>query len=395
MNVSTYTRNIGLIYLVPLILYLVDPFNKGYLFGYALILVILLNGKKMIYNLDSDFIFLSLFSITYAIFYAVYPISGVQLIFIYALFPGFFYLFGKYLVLPKMNPLHLVFVLFAIGFVFSISSLISVIINLREGGFVQQNREIPLFWNGKKTKATLMAAYLTFNMCLPIIYLIKKTKISILSQLVAGIIFITSLLSVFRLGSRTQLMICLLSIALSLIFVIPKQTIRANTKLLLFLLLISILVLNFVPLDLNADYFSVLGSRLQESSNTSSAGGRTFLWLQALENLFNYPLGWQGPNVRYAHNLWLDVARYAGLLPFFLLVIFTLRSLRNTYRAVRKAPNELLLNTTLLIYSIASMLIFFVEPIMEGLFFLFTVYCLFQGIINAYLKQPKSEIDLQ
>jgi|TARA_R110000744_G_scaffold103809_2_gene198930 hypothetical protein len=386
MKVSSYLKEIGYIYLIPFIIYLINPFGIGFLFGYALILVILLNGKKMIHYLDRDFIFLSLFSITYALFYAVYPISGVQLIFIYALFPGFFYLFGKYLVLPQMNPVHLVFVLFTIGFIFSISPLISVVINLREGGFVQLNREIPLFWNGKDTKATLMAAYLTFNMCLPIIYLIKKTKIPILLQLTAGIIFITSLLSVFRLGSRTQLFICLLSIVLSLLFVIPKQTIRANTKLFFFLLLISILVLNFVPLNLNADYFSVLGSRLQESGNTSSAGGRTSLWLQGLENLFIYPLGWQGPNVRYAHNLWLDVARYAGLLPFLLLVIFTFRSLRNTYKAVRKAPNELLLNTTLLIFTMASMLIFFVEPIMEGLFFLFTLYCLFQGIINAYLK---------
>ncbi|MEH6513695.1 MAG: hypothetical protein V7734_11415 [Maribacter arcticus] len=386
MKVASYLKEIGYIYIVSFVLYLINPFGIGFLFGYILILALLLNGKKLIHFLDRDFVFLSLFAITYALFYAINEKSGVQFIFIYALFPGFFYLFGKYLVLPQMNSVQLVFVLFAIGFIFSLSPVISVVINLREGGFVQLNREVPMFWNGKETKATLMAAYLTFNMCLPIIYLIKQRKIPILLQLAAGIIFITSLLSVFRLGSRTQLVICFLSIVLSLLFIIPKQTVKANTKLFLFLLLITALILKFVPLNLNADYFSVLGSRLQESDNTSSAGGRSALWLQGLENLFAHPLGWQGPNVRYAHNLWLDVARYAGIIPFGLLLIFTLRSLRNTFKAVQKAPKELLLNTTMLIFTMASMLIFFVEPIMEGLFFLFTVYCLFQGIFNAYLK---------
>jgi len=395
MNVNSYIKQIGLIYLIPFILYLLDPFGKGFLFGYILILLLLLNIKKLILVIDRDFVFLSFFSISYALFYAVELKSGIQFIFIYALFPGFFYLLGKYLIVDGIRPRQIVLLLFSIGFIFSLSSFISVLINLREGGFAQLSREIPNFWNGKATKATLMAAYLTFNMTIPIIFLIRKPKTPILLQLLGGIIFIASLLSVFRLGSRTQLVICILSIVLSLLFVIPRQSFKTNIQLLFFILILSALVLKFVPLNLDADYFSVLGSRLQESNNTSSAGGRTSLWIQGVENLFTYPLGWQGPNVRYAHNLWLDVARYAGLLPFILLVIFSFRSLRNTYKATRKAPNELLLNTTLLIYTMASMLIFFVEPIMEGLFFLFTVYCLFQGIINAYLKQPKSEIDLQ
>ncbi|WP_156950114.1 O-antigen ligase family protein [Maribacter antarcticus] len=387
MKMWNYLQKIGLIYIIPFVLYLINPYSMGFLFGYLLILSLLLNGKKLIHYLDRDFVFLSLFAITYALFYAMNQKSGIQLIFIYALFPGFFYLFGKYLVIDGMTTGHLVFLFFTIGFLFSLSPLISVVINLREGGFVQLNREVPLFWDGKETKATLMSAYLTFNMCLPIIYLIKERKIPWLMQSIVGVIFIISLLSVFRLGSRTQLVICFLSIVLSLLFIIPKQTVKANTKLFLFLLFITALILKFVPLNLNADYFSVLGSRLQESGNISSAGGRSALWLQGLENLFTHPLGWQGPNVRYAHNLWLDVARYAGIIPFGLLLIFTLGSLRNTLKAVRKAPKELLLNTTMLIFTMASMLIFFVEPVMEGLFFLFTVYCLFQGIINNYLKK--------
>ena len=345
--------------------------------------------------LDWDFVFLSFFSISYALFYAVELKSGVQFIFIYALFPGFFYLLGKYLMVDGIRPRQIVVLLFSLGFIFSLSSLISVLINLREGGFAQLSREIPNFWNGKATKATLMAAYLTFNMTLPIIFLIRKPKTPILLQLIGGVIFIASLLSVFRLGSRTQLVICVLAIVLSLLFVIPRQSFKTNVQLFFFILLLSAIVLKFVPLNLDADYFSVLGSRLQNSDNTGSAGGRTSLWMNAIENLFVHPFGWQGPNVRYAHNLWLDVARYAGLVPFFLLIVFTLRSLKNTVEAVRKAPKELLLNNTIIVFTLSCMLIFFVEPIMEGLFFLFTVYCLFQGIINAYLKQPISEIDLQ
>lgn len=390
MTTWNYIQKVGFVYLIPFLFYLLDPFGKGYLFGYILLLALLLNSKKLIPLLDRDFVFLSLFSGIYAIFYAHYGQSGIQLIFIYAFFPGFFYLFGKYLVLPSLSTSQLVFLFFIIGFVFSFSALISVLINLKEGGFVQVGREIRMLGTGKPMKATLMAGYLTFNMCLPIIYLIKQRKIPLVLQLTAAVIFIATLLSVFRLGSRTQLVITILTIVISLLFVIPRQTIKANTRLFSFLILIVGFVLKFVPLNLNADYFSVLGSRLLESNNTGSAGGRTELWIQALQNLFTHPLGWQGSHVRFAHNLWLDVARYAGLIPFFLLLIFTVRSLRNTYKAVRKAQGELLLNTTMLIFTLASMLIFFVEPIMEGLFYLFTVYCVFQGMINAYLGNPIS-----
>ena len=379
-------EKVGVTNLIAFVIYLLDPFNKGYLFGYFLIISMLFNGKKIITYLDKDFIFIGLFSITYALFYIFYMESGLQFIFIYAFFPSFFYLFGKYLVIPNIKSGSLVLIFFTIGFIFSLSALTSIIINLKEGGFSQLNREIPMFWSGKPMKATLMAAYLTFNMCIPIIYIIKQKKNQLLINLIAGLIFIASLLSSFRLGSRTQLVICILSIMISFIYVIPRQSFKANVKLFLIVLATSVLILKFIPLDLNASYLSVLGSRLQESGNVSSAGGRTTLWTNALENLFDYPLGWQGNNVRYAHNLWLDVARYAGLIPFTLLMIFTFRSLRNTLKAIRKNSKELLVNTTLIVFTLASMLIFFVEPIMEGLFFLFTVFCVFQGMINSYLK---------
>lgn len=388
MSITSYIKEIGIIYVIAFIFYLIDPYGKGFQFGYFLILIMILNGKKLIKYIDRDFIFLTLFALTYALFYSVYQESGIQYILIYSFFPSFFYIFGKFLVLKGLPTKHLVLLFFIIGFLFSCSSLISIIINIKDNGFAQMNREIPLFWNGKEMKATLMAAYLTFNMCLPIIYLNKQVRIGLFYKIIAAIIFIATLLSVFRLGSRTQLLICILSILTSLFFVIPKQTFKSNVKLLIFLFLIVALVLKFVPLNLNADYFSVLGSRLQDSGNTSSAGGRTELWYKAIENLLVHPLGWQGTNVRFAHNLWLDVARYAGLIPFILLIIFTSRSLKNTFYALRKKPNELLFNTVILIFTLSSMLIFFVEPIMEGLVFLFILFCLFQGMINQYLNEP-------
>ena len=388
----TFIRQIGLVYIIPFIIYLINPFNKGFLFGYLLTLALILKGKKLIPYLDRDFIFLSLFAITYALFYAVYQESGIQFIFIYALFPSFFYLFGKYLVLPKMRPNHLVLLFFSIGILFSFSQLLSVILNLRQGGFSQIDRGIPYFWNGKISSATQVAAYFTFNMCLPIIFLVKRQGVPLLLNFLTGTFFIASLLSVFRVGSRTLLLICILAILASLLYVVPRQSRKVNLRLFLFLGLFLIILPQFINLNLNADYLSVLGTRLQESNNTSSAGGRTSLWLQSLENIFKYPMGWQGPGVRYSHNLWLDVARYAGLIPFFLLLMFTFRSIRNTYKAVRKTPQSLLLNTTIITFSLSSILVFFVEPIMEGLFFLFTVFCVFQGMINAYLKMPRIPI---
>ena len=386
-----FFKDHGILFVVLLILFLIDPFNKGFLFGYLIAGFIFLNIPVFKKLLDLDFVLLLIYSGIYALIYSFTMEQGVQFLMIYLLFPATFYLVGKKIATKVDSQHELFYIFFFLSFVFSISAVSSVIINLVEGGFVQTDRTIPMFWNGKPMKATAMGAYLTYNMAIPGLLLFYRQKLGKVFIVLALAIFVGTLLSVFRLGSRTQLVITAISIVVALFYVIPNQTKRDNLKMIVTITLLVGGFLVFFPIDLEADYFSVLGNRLEESDNAGSAGGRTDRWTKSIDYMFTDPLGWEVEAFGYSHNFWLDVARYAGVIPFLLLSLITIRFYKKTFKALRVNKKNLLINGQILVYSIASFLIFFVEPIMEGLFFLFVSFCIFQGIIHGYLTNNQWE----
>jgi hypothetical protein len=372
-----------------MLFFLVDPLMLGYLAGYLLIGIVVFKKNIFVKLLDFDFVLLLVFSLVSAAVYTTHMTSGIQFVIIYGLFPPFFYIIGKKIVYNTNSYHEIFYIFFALSALFSISAVISVSLNLIEGGFKQIDRTIPMFWNGKDMKATAMGAYLTYNMTIPGLLLNYKQKLNKFFMLFAMALYVITLLAVFRLGSRTQLGITLISIVVSLFFIIPNQSKKNNLKFIFTLIVIVAAFLLFFPIDLEADYFSVLGSRLQESDNAGSAGGRTERWTKSIEYLYSHPLGWKVEAFGFSHNMWFDVARYSGLIAFILLIIITIRFYFKTYKAIKLNKDALLINSQILVYSIASFLIFFVEPIMDGLFFLFTSYCVFQGMIHSYLEKYK------
>lgn len=145
----------------------------------------------------------------------------------------------------------------------------------------------------------------------------------------------------------------------------------------------------YIPLSLDADYLSVLGDRINnpDSSSTASAGNRTQRWAKSIENLFIKPFGWSRNEFGYSHNLWFDVAQDSGLLPFIFLLIFTIRNFINTKRALFLRGKDISFKSLILTFVMAANLQFFVEPIMQGAFSMFVVYCFFQGVIKNYIEK--------
>ena len=379
-----YAKSVGWLVILPFFFFLLDPFEIGYIGGYFLFVVIFTRKIILQGELDFDFFILTLFSIIYGLFYTFQPDYSTQQVLFYLLFPQTFFLLGKYFVMKtrKISQLYILF--FTVGLVFSLTPLISVGLNLIEGGFVQVKRTLPVFWSGKLRTATLMAAYMSFNMCIPTLLLVRQRKFNLFYRIAAGAIFVGSLLVVFRLGSRTQVVICIMSILIGLFYIVPKQGIKKNIQLFMGMGIVALLIYLYIPISLDAEYFSVLGNRLQEKGgNTESAGGRTALWEMGLNNLFKYPFGWTG--TRYAHNLWLDVAQVNGLMPFFALVIFTIRNIINTKKAVLRGKENLPFKSMILVYTLAANLLFFVEPVIQGVFYLFVVYCFYQGAISKFV----------
>ncbi|WP_298488386.1 hypothetical protein [uncultured Maribacter sp.] len=383
-NNPNYIKKIG-VHIFLLMLYLINPFDKGFLAGYLIILLIYINPKFILKNIDSTFFSLILFSLVYAGFYLFDMKQGVQWLLIYALFPSSIYLLGKKVTPYIKKPMHLFYIIFTLGFLYSLTGLISVGFNLLEGGFVQLGRSIPDFWTGKEKLATAMGAFFIFNMAIPGLLIVGKKKLPLFFKLVTFGIFIASLLCVFRLGSRTQISLVVLSILIAIVYLLKSQNTISNIKLLLGIVTITLLAYNYLSIDLDADYLSSLGERLQSSDNASSAGGRTQRWEKSIINLYKKPLGWDVREFGYSHNMWFDAARNGSIISFILLLIFSIQSFKNIKQAINLNKQNTLFNATILIYNIVIFSQLFVEPALESLFILFAFFCFIQGVINAYI----------
>ncbi len=106
----------------------------------------------------------------------------------------------------------------------------------------------------------------------------------------------------------------------------------------------------------------------------------------SIKNIIEKPLGWELEELGYSHNVWLDVVRVSGVIPFVLLVIFSVRSIWKVKKAIFIDSKQLSTNILFFTYLMAFFLVFMVEPIIDGLFALFSLYCLFTGIVTKYIE---------
>ena len=185
-----------------------------------------------------------------------------------------------------------------------------------------------------------------------------------------------SLLSVIHLVNRTGLVICA-----ACLFVGFALSTRMNISKMLPILLIFIVVGIFLSESgiLGGDVSEAYADRddRNDDANSANAGGRTELWLDAIGNLFVSPLGWKLE--RYAHNMWLDIARAAGWLAFFPFVKATISYLLRFKHVLKSASKD---NTLLILLSInvAMLLNAFVEPVVDGSLSFFSLLMLVWGL---------------
>ncbi|WP_299435371.1 hypothetical protein [uncultured Maribacter sp.] len=384
-STKLYLKEIGIINCVLFSLYFISPFNTGFIFGYLLLLSLLLKKDFLKKSFDIDFVILFFFSVVYSIFYSFDLSLGSQYIFIYAMFPMTFYLWGKYFVSKSNSPKNLFTLILLLGSIYSFVSLISILFDINRVGFVVLERDVPMIWGGDPIPATGMGAYLLFNACIPAVLISRFKTSTIFPKILLIVLYALTVYCVLRLGSRTQLLITVFTIIVSLFFIISKQSAKKNITIFAFLFLIINIGVKYLDIDSKSDLISSYASRMDNKNyGAASAGGRTERWVKSINNLIQKPMGWELEEFGYSHNLWLDVLRIGGIISFFLLFIFTTRSLIQTRKALKLNKDNLILNNIILVYMLAIFLQFFVEPIFEGMFHLFVLFCLLQGITNSY-----------
>lgn len=391
-NLISHLKSIGIFRVCCFLLYLINPFNYGHIFANILILSFIVERKKLIAGLDKNVALLFLFSCVYSLFYLFNLDLGVQFIFIYALYPAAFYLVGKSFINVSIDKKSLFFLFFTIGVFFSFTALISVLIDINLKGFVVIERDVPSIWTGNTIPATNMAAYLVLNMCIPALLVSNFKKTSIYFKVFSLLIFMLSIVCVLRLGSRTQISIFFITFLMSIGYLISKQTVKQNLALIGSIFIVFNLFLGYVSLDKDSDIMSAFAGRMESKKyGANTAGGRTERWSKSVVNLWDKPLGWPVEEFGFSHNLWLDVARVGGTLSFILLAIFTIYNLFKLKKSIVLDKTNIAINTIFIVYGCSFYLLFFVEPIFDGYFSLFILYCFFLGIVNEYLSIGNNE----
>jgi hypothetical protein len=374
-----------------LVCFYLNPFNLGFIFGYLVLFFMIFNRNTKLATGNSTGLILLFFSIVYSVFYSFKPDLGTQFIFLYGIIPFAMYSAGHNLANKTWySTTKLIFIL---GLALSLPSLLSVLWDIYENGFVTLKRDVPNIWTGEAEPATNTAGKLIMNMCIPALLLIKWRIFSqnFLVSLVSLIVFFLSITVILRLGSRTHLVIVIFTLFFAIIYKLFKQGALKNVLLISILFVFSNISFAYLSLDTSNDLLSAYADRMDSRSHgAASAGGRTHKWEKSLEYIFTKPVGWEIDDIGLSHNLWFDTARVSGALGFFTLLIF---SFKVTISASRKILTENLetfsyrIEGMLLIYILAFNLLFFVEPIMEGYFPCFTMFCLIAGIQSNRIHQ--------
>jgi len=193
-------------------------------------------------------------------------------------------------------------------------------------------------------------------------------------KIILSICTILSLLTVIHLVNRTGLVVLIACLCICIFY--SKR--NKPKSLLGYIAIIAIFVIVAIASGvINEDIVEAYMYREERSdeTGTTDAGGRVSLWANALDHLFTHPLGF--PKERFAHNLWLDVARVSGLLPFFMFMIASIKNYIYLYRIYRRDEYEI--TPFILGLNVVMFLSSFVEPVMEGSVLYFCLFMFLWG----------------
>lgn len=341
--------------------------------------------KRTVFRISIDFLLLVLFSISYFFIYSINETVSINAFYLYFFAPVIAFFIGYFLVDNDEQFIKNTIIAVALG-TFIYGSL-NMYLYITEFGTNASFRGVPDIWGGQYRNATLQGTLFTTvgSLLFYSIYLLSQGRTRSFILIVFGILF--SIYSSMVLGNRTLLIIVIVTLLLNLILYVLENKRFFSSKIIFILL--GIMLLFFVPYYFNFyDMQSIiLNSNLYERMLTLdlSEDLRFETFKMITSQLFIYPFGGHLIPLKYAHNLWLDVLLIVGLIPFFFLVLYTIKILLNLFKLTKSS----IVSTEfkILIFSIYTgyLLNFMVEPILEGVPFMFITFCLINGMVKKYL----------
>lgn len=379
---------------------LLDYSGRGYIFGTLAILVCIHQIQSI--KIDFNIFIILLFSVSYATILHGYS-QGINIstVLIYLILPPSAYIMGR-LVANKNSIDSLIVIIFFCALFFSAISLCSVYMEILKNGFLGLSRNIALIGMPEDIEyaATGITSRLIVNIALIGTLLVADHKPNERKFKVAFILlFCVAICCVMRLGSRTGLAIAAISIITAICYNWSKYRLTHKVFLLIIFSISSIIIYSVLAELEEYFIFTFFMDRVDHSdAGILTLGGRSQQWEYFWGTAWEYPLGAYSINKgHYAHNIWLDAARVAGIVPFFSLVIMTLGFIYNTYKVLINNRISKFFKTLVLLLSVSIVFQFSMEPVLEGVPMLFILFCLLWGMtkeVHTRFRKLPAEVGM-
>lgn len=336
--------------------------------------------------LDVSAIFVGLFGFFYGIFSVVLnvPYSGSSFL-SYFIVPLPLYCLGRWFVnrLKGQDSQFVILVFLSLACI-SFVLLYRMVIDVAQGEIVSVSRTFEI--EGVETiSATLYGMYAAITMVGLPVFFASVEKRNLQSWLFL-ILAILGILATIHLVNRTGLVIAFFVTFIGIVY-------RSRAKIGKFITLLGIIIIVYVLIKTYVIPYEVVAAyefRNEESIQLgmSAAGGRGHRWLDAIGRIFYMPFGWYHEEYLtgygYVHNWWLDVGRCVGIIPFFLLLIPTIISIKNCFLLFKEKNSNV--NLILITLNVSLFLATFVEPVMEGSVMIAYFYFFVWGMTSQQVK---------
>ena len=378
-NISNFFNNLltrsGITYLL-LCLVLFSYSGQGgryILFAFAFVIAVASN-KKIIF--DNFALLVMLFTASFSL---IPLLSGrhpnLAFTIYFTICPVFFYLYGK-IVMSEIDSSEKMLDIY-LGIIISLCLIIFINLFVHNNFLYSPIAEQRVFFIGNSEEgiaATVIGVFI--SLCFVGVSLFFYCKTNLFRKISYLILSILALYTTTFLLNRSGIFITLVGFLIVSLYCSKKNVIRT-------IAIVAIaygLYMFFVSMGW-IDH-SVITAYEERNEDLSTGGSRFERWGMAIDYLFDYPFGWSQHDGRYAHNMWLDVARSAGLIPMVLLFIITFRMIKDIWVICKFKPNNIsILFLCLFACFMSSML---VEPVIENVPALFLIFLFLAGNIKEY-----------
>lgn len=331
---------------------------------------------------DSSMIYVALFAVSYVGFLALNGNSRLM----FVVHPIAYYLSGVLLVNclkdKKRGWMRYIWIV-------SFGLFIHVLLTFLYNGISSSRYTIVDIWTKALWNPTGISCCLSLSVALPM--LAWKGQIAKSFRIVLWIQFIVALLLGLWLGSRTLLVIMAATFAIDTLIVM-KENIKEMLG--IFTVCALLLSLGLIAYKTNfAGFATKLGgtnlfTRYAIEDLVRSDNRRFDALYEGITGLWQYPFG-GNTELHYAHNLWLDVGKQAGIFPVLFLLLFFASMAERIIVYSRKNPQDINFKCLAISVFIAFTLNCMVEPIMNGMEHQFLTFIFVMGMTSAYTRKTR------